>query len=93
MKKLWDRIGGAIGIIMTLIFALIVANDIWHFISSVYLVVILNEAIYYGGIALVIITTLEMIANSNIIIKILFTAVWVVIIVYSFSPTLFGLLA
>ena len=93
MKKVWDRIGGAIGIIMTLIFGVIVANEIWQFLPSVYLVAILNEAIYYGGIALVIITTLEMIANVNFIVKLVFVAIWAFIIVYSFSPTLFGLLA
>ena len=93
MKKVWDRIGGAIGIIMTLIFGLIVANEIWQFLPSVYLAVILNEAIFYGGIALVIITTLEMIANVNFIVKLVFVAIWAFIIVYSFSPTLFGLLA
>lgn len=93
MKKLWDRIGGAIGIIMTLIFGVIVANEIWQLLPSVYLAVILNEAIYYGGIALVIITTLEMIANVNFIVKLVFVAIWAFIIVYSFSPTLFGLIA
>ena len=91
-KKFWNRIAGAIGIIMTLIFGVIVANEIWQFIPSAYILIILNEAIYYGGVALVIITTLEMIANVNFIVKLAFVLIWAFIIAYSFSPTLFGLL-
>lgn len=93
MKKLWDRIGGAIGILMTLIFGVLVANDIFHFINSIYLIAILNEAIYYGGVALVIITTLEMITNVNFVVKLVFVLIWAFIIAHSFSPNLFGLLA
>ena len=92
MKKFWDRLGGAVAIIMTLIFAVLVANQIFGFISSIYVLKILNEAIYYGGIALVILVTMEMIVNANFIIKLVFVFIWVAIIAYSISPTFFGLL-
>ena len=92
MKKTWDRISGAIAIIMTLLYGLLFFNGIFNFIKSAHIIKILSEAIYYGGIALVIIVTFEMVSGKHWIIKAIFVLIWVAIIVHSFSPTFFGLL-
>ena len=60
MKKLWDRLGGAIAILMTIIYVLYIADHIFDFIHNVYILKILAEAISFGGIALVIVVTFEM---------------------------------
>lgn len=91
-KNLWENIAGIIGIVLTVIFAIIVANDIFNFISSVYLSIILNEVIYYGCMALVIMSTLKLIKNAHIAIKIVLIVLWVIIFIFSVSPTLFGLI-
>ena len=89
----WNRLSGAIAILMTLIFAVIIANNLFNFIPSNYIIVILSDAIYYGGIALVIITMFEVLAKSNVLVKIIFLVIFIFIICYSVSPDFFGLLS
>jgi hypothetical protein len=93
VKKFWDRIGGAIAILMTIIYVLLIANQIFNFISNVYLLKILGEAITFGGIALVIVVTFEMTTKWPFLLKLVVFASWVMIIIYAISPTFFGLLA
>lgn len=92
MKKFWDRIGGAIALIMTTIYVLLIANQIFSFIENAYILKILSEAITFGGVALVIVITFEMTTNWPFLLKLVVFASWVLIIAYSISPTLFGLL-
>ena len=92
MKKLWNRIGGAIAILMTIIYALLIANQIFNFIGNVYILKILSEAITFGGIALVIVITFEMTTKWPFLFKLAIFATWAAIIAYAFSPTFFGLL-
>lgn len=92
MKKFWSRIGGAIAILMTIIYVLLIANQIFGFIGNVYVLKILSEAVTFGGIALVIVITFEMTTNWPFLLKLVVFAAWVSIIVYAISPTFFGLL-
>lgn len=93
MQKFYARIAGAVAIFMTIMYAVLISNGIFNYISSIYLIKIINEAVYYGGFTLVIISTLAMVSNSAWIIKTIFIFVWVGIIIYSISPTFFGLIS
>ena len=57
MKKFWSRIGGAIALLMTIIYVLLIANQKFNFIGNPYVLKILSEAVTFGGIALVIVIT------------------------------------
>ena len=92
MKKLWDKLGGAVAIIMTVLYAVIIANEIFGFIGNGYILKILSEAIAFGGLALVVIVTFEMTTKWPFLFKLVIFATWVLIMVYLFSPTFFGLI-
>lgn len=92
MKKLWDKLGGAVAIIMTVLYAVIIANEIFGFIGNAYILKILSEGIAFGGLALVVIVTFEMTTKWPFLFKLVIFATWVLIMVYLFSPTFFGLI-
>ena len=92
MKKLWDKLGGAVAILMTVIYAVLIANQIFGFLSNVYILKILSEAITFGGLALVVIVTFEMTTKWPFLFKLVIFATWALILVYLFSPTFFGLI-
>ena len=92
MKKLWDRLGGAVAILMTIIYAVLIANQIFNFIGNAYILKILAEAITFGGLALVIVVTFELTTRWPFLFKLAIFATWGLILIYSFSPTFFGLI-
>jgi len=93
MKKFYSRITGATAILMTIMYMILVSNEIFNYITSIHIIKILTEGIYYGGFTLLVVSTLSTVAYSSWITKTIFSLAWVIIICYSISPTLFGLIA
>jgi len=92
MKKLWDRLGGAVAILMTVIYAVLIANQFFNFIGNAYVLKILSEAITFGGLALVVVVTFELTTRWPFLFKLVIFVTWGLILIYLFSPTFFGLI-
>lgn len=92
-KHMWDNFGKFLAVIITLVYVIFIANNIFNFIplGSIWLEIIVY-AVYYGPLSLVLIVTFEAVADKNTLIRILFILVWVAIILFSVSPTLWGLI-
>ena len=92
-KHLWNNLGKMVAVLLTIVYVVFITNNIWGYIAlgSVWLD-ILTYAMYYGPMVLMIMVTFEAVADKNILIRIIFLLAWVGIILFSVSPTLWGLI-
>lgn len=87
----WDSLGKLVALFLTLVYALFVSNAYFNYIPVGIITQIISYAMLYGPMILIIITTMEAIKDRSLILKILFLAVWAVIFIFSFFPSLLPL--
>ena len=92
-KQLWNTLGKVIAVLITIAYVVFITNNIWHYVpaSSVWEKIV-SYSMYYGPLALVLVVTFEAVADKNVLIRVLFLLMWVAIILFSVSPTLWGLI-
>ncbi|MBQ7466687.1 MAG: hypothetical protein IJS74_01285 [Clostridia bacterium] len=92
-KHIWDKLGKILAVLITLIYIVNISNGIWNYVpaDSVWSNII-HYGLFYGPMALILIVTFEAVADKNNLIRILFILFWVAIILFSISPTLWGLI-
>lgn len=92
-KQLWDNLGKFLAVIITLIYIVNITNGIWGYIPlGTVWIDIMTYAMYYGPMALILVVTFEAVADKTVLTRVLFILFWAAIIVFSISPTLWGLI-
>lgn len=85
-KKTWDLISKILAFVLTVAYALVVANMFMPFIPAGAFLNFLNKFIFYAPMALIITVNFELFSDKNIIFRILIILVWAAIIIFSFFP-------
>ena len=87
--NLWDTLGKVVAIYLTLVYALFISNSYFHYLPVGGIILsIISYSMLYGPMILIIITCMEALKNRSLVLKIIFLAVWVVIFIFSFFPSL-----
>ena len=92
-KHMWDNLGKIFAVVITLMFVLNITNGIWNYIplDSVWSKIIYYIMVY-GPMALILVETFEAVADKTTLTRVLFILFWTLIILFSISPTLWGLI-
>ena len=89
----FDKFARVLSIIMMFAYLLFVLNNTFNFLPAgdVWMDVLIN-LIYYGPLAIMVLTTFDDANSKSKIIKYAILIIWVAIILFSVSPDLFGLI-
>ena len=89
----WDFLGKFLTFAIVAIYLLYIINNIFNIlpVGSIWIDII-NYLTYYGPMALVIITSLEVAGGKKGLIRTLLIICWLFIVLFSISPNLFGLI-
>jgi len=90
MNNSWSLLSKIVAVLMTLVYAVYVSNAVLNYIplGSVILDYISN-IVYFGPIVICALTAMGAVGHKNLLTKILFLAVWVLIFLFSFFPDVF----
>jgi hypothetical protein len=91
--KWWDGLGKFLTFLIVAIYLINILNGIFNFIpaGSIWVDIVAN-AMFYGPMALVIVTSLEVVDGKKGLIRTALLLCWIAIILFSISPNLFGLI-
>ena len=91
--NIWDTLGKVLTFAIVAIYLLFVLNNIFNFLPlGSFWYDLINYATYYGPMALVIVTSLEVAKGNKTLVRTLLILCWVAIVLFSISPNLFGLI-
>ena len=89
-KNLMLVLGEILSILMTLVYAVYITNGIYGYLpASPFLYNLLNNLVFYGPLSIIAIISLALVWRRGLILRIVFIAVWALIIIYSFFPAFF----
>ena len=92
-KYLWDNLGKILAVVITLMYVINITNGIWHYVpDGTTWAQIVYYILFYGPMALILIVTFEAVADKSALTRVLFILFWIAIILFSISPTLWGLI-
>ena len=91
-RKSMNWLGCLLAVVMTIIYAVYVADTIWGFIpTGSWLLTFIPQAMLYGPMIIVIIVGMSAVEFAPLTVRVLYLAVWVAIILCSFFPEVIGL--
>lgn len=89
--KWWDILGKYLTFVVIAIYLVSVLNGIFGFIPlGTIWIDIVNNATYYGPLAVVVVTSIEAIKTQKGLFGFVLAVCWLFIILFSISPNLFG---
>ena len=92
-SKMWDWLGEFLTFLIVALYVVNILNGLFNFIpvGSVLLDILLYST-YYGPMALVIVTSLEVVDGKKSMVRTILILCWLFIILFTISPNLFGLI-
>ncbi len=85
-SKIWDILGEILAIVLVIDYALLITNASFNYIPEGTLKNILEIIRTYGSIALMGLVGMETVAKRNIVFKIVFIALFALVVVFMFFP-------
>lgn len=85
-EKIWDILGEILAVLLVVVYALMILNANFNFITNSTILTILDYARTYGSLLLVGIVGLEAISKRNFIFKLIFVLLCALIVVFLFFP-------
>ncbi len=85
-EKFWDILGEILAVVLVVTYALLITNASFNYIPDGLFKDILEIIRTYGSIALMGVVGLETISKRNIVFKIIFIALFALIVVFMFFP-------
>ena len=89
----FDKFARVLSIAMMFVYLIFVLNNTFNFLpqSDVFMDVLVN-LIYYGPLAIIVLTTFDDANRKSKYIKYAILIIWIAIVLFSVSPDLFGLI-
>jgi hypothetical protein len=86
MEKFWDIVGEILAVALVVVYALLILNANFNFISNVTVLKIFDFLRTYGSLVLIGVVGLEAMAKRNFIFKLIFLILCAIIVVFLFFP-------
>lgn len=90
-KNLMLIMGEILAILMTIVYAVYISNIVYGYLPAIpFLHSLLNNLVFYGPLSIICIISLALVWRRGLILRIVFCAVWALILIYSFFPSFFA---
>jgi hypothetical protein len=85
-EKIWDIIGEILAVVLVVVYALLILNANFNFISNATVLKVFDVLRTYGSLVLIGVVGMEAMSKRNFIFKIIFLALCAIIVIFLFFP-------
>lgn len=86
MSKFWDVIGEILAVLLVIVFAFMIINANFNWVTDETVLKVFNIIRNYGSLLLVGVVGLEAISKRNVVFQIIFVALMAIIVIFLFFP-------